>query len=280
MVEPETWAFLDWLTAEADAFGLTLLPEVHAEIAAQRRLAERGFWAYDFALPLLTLHALTTGSARYLAPHLAASPARQFTTLDTHDGIPVLPDLTGGLPQAQMARVVDHCLARGANISRLMSASGQPIQDFDAHQINIAYYSALDRNDAAYLIARAVQLFAPGIPQIYYIGFLAGENDLRGVTETGDGRAINRRNYTLEEIYVALERPVVRRLVELLGVRSRHAAFAGGLQVMQDAEHALRLTWRNGSAHAELSVDLRAQRARVEWSGESGTEVRLIADAT
>lgn len=280
MVEPETWEFLGWLTAEADALGLTLLPEVHAEIAAQRRLAERGFWAYDFALPLLTLHALTTGSARFLAPHLASSPARQFTTLDTHDGIPVLPDLAGALPRAEMARVVDHCLARGANISRLMSATGQPMEGFDAHQINIAYYCALDRDDAAYLIARAVQLFAPGIPQIYYVGLLAGENDRRGVAETGDGRAINRRNYTMEEILVALERPVVRQLFELLGVRSRHAAFAGGLQVTQDAEHLLRLTWRNGSAHAELSVDLRAQCARVEWSGESRTEVRVIAKAT
>jgi sucrose phosphorylase len=270
MVEPETWEFLDWLTTEADELGLTLLPEVHAEIATQRKLSHRGYWTYDFALPLLTLHALVTGSASFLAAHLAASPARQFTTLDTHDGIPVLPDLIGALPESEMARVVDHCLARGANISRLLSATGQPMAGFDAHQVNITYYSALDANDPAYLVARAIQLFAPGIPQIYYVGLLAGENDPRTVIETGDGRAINRHNFSTSEAHRALDKPVVLRLMDLIRFRASHPAFAGKLEVESSAGGALRLVWRNAETRAELKVDLVNRRGHMEWTEPGG----------
>lgn len=273
MVEPDTWELLDWLTGEADALGLTLLPEVHAARPTHQALAARGYWTYDFALPLLTLHALVAGSARHLAAHLAASPARQFTTLDTHDGIPVLPDLIGALPEAEMARAVEHCLARGANLSRLLSATGEPMPGFDAHQINITYYSALDADDAAYLAARAIQLFAPGIPQIYYVGLLAGENDPAAITATGDGRAINRHNYTTEEAHAALARPVVQRLLELVQLRSHHPAFAGALTVAQIGEAGLRMTWRHADAQASLAVDLRARRATVTWTDAEGRTV-------
>ena len=29
-----------------------------------------------------------------------------------------------------------------------------------------------------YLVARAIQFFVPGIPQVYYVGLLAGTNDM------------------------------------------------------------------------------------------------------
>jgi sucrose 6(F)-phosphate phosphorylase len=276
MVEPETWEFLDWLTEEADGLGLTLLPEVHAEMAAHRSLSVRGYWTYDFALPLLTLHALTAGTADYLAPHLIASPRRQFTTLDTHDGIPVLPDLTGALPAREMARTVKHCLEYGANLSRLLSPTGEPTPGFDTHQINITYYSALAEDDAAYLAARAIQLFARGIPQIYYTGLLAGVNDPSGVAETGDGRAINRRNYTLAEIYAAQQRPVVRRVFELIRLRATHPAFGGDLEVEQRDAATLRLTWRKNDEEARLGVDLAARRAVVTWTDTDDKGARNV----
>ena len=45
------------------------------------------------------------------------------------------------------------------------------------HQLNCTYYSALGEDDERYLAARAIQLFARGVPQIYYVGLLAGAND-------------------------------------------------------------------------------------------------------
>ena len=35
-------------------------------------------------------------------------------------------------------------------------------------------------------------LLAPGIPQVYYVGMLAGKNDIKLLEETKEGRNINR----------------------------------------------------------------------------------------
>ena len=67
-----------------------------------------------------------------------------------------------------------HPRSRGE--SRL--ASGAAARNVDASQINCTFYDALGRRDAEYLVARALQCFVPGIPQIYYVGLLAGTNDL------------------------------------------------------------------------------------------------------
>lgn len=45
------------------------------------------------------------------------------------------------------------------------------------HQYNSTYYTACNCNDRNYLMARAIQFFVPGIPMVYYVGLLAGEND-------------------------------------------------------------------------------------------------------
>ena len=69
------------------------------------------------------------------------------------------------------------------------------------------------------MLARAIQFFAPGIPQVYYVGLLAGENDLELMEKTKNGRDINRHYYTLEEIAGKQERPVVRKLKKLMAIR-------------------------------------------------------------
>jgi sucrose 6(F)-phosphate phosphorylase len=266
MVEPEIYEVLEWLTAEAATLGLTLLPEVHAAHAVQSALASHGYWVYDFVLPLLVLHTLTAGTGEQLSTYLRTCPRSQFTMLDCHDGIPVRPDLEGLLTMPEMQAVVDYCLARGANVSPLLNVAGKPNSECGAHQINITYYSALDADDDAYLIARALQLFAPGIPQVYYVGLLAGANDAAAVTATGEGRAINRHNYTVSEAEEALGKPVVQRLLRMIRLRNEHPAFRGKLNVLDTAPDQVRLVWRNGEAQAHLEVDLWRPRATLQYS--------------
>jgi sucrose phosphorylase len=86
-------------------------------------------------------------------------------------------------------------------------------------------------NDDAYLAARAIRFFAPGIPQVYYVGLLAGRNDVRSVQETGKGRAINRHNYSVEEVDRAIRTEVVQRLLRLIRFRNTHPGFNGGFKV-------------------------------------------------
>jgi sucrose phosphorylase len=261
MVEPEIWEVLAWLTEVADRVGLMLLPEVHDVRATHEKLSAHGYWTYDFVLPGLVLQAFRSADATRLASHLAAAPERQFTTLDCHDGIPVRPDLDGVLEPAEMLGLADLVVARGGNVNRILSDSHA--RGVDIHQLNTTYYSALDCDDDRYLAARAIQLFARGIPQVYYVGLLAGRNDHAAVERTGEGRAINRHDYTHEEIESALERPLVRRILELVRLRATHPAFAGKLAVSTPDRASLRLSWSNGPDSCVLEVDLATGRSFV-----------------
>ena len=166
-------------------------------------------------------------------------------------------------------KIVDICLQRGANLNRLLSTD-KSVAGFDAHQINCTYYAALDCDDDAYLAARAIQFFAPGVPQVYYVGLLAGENDYEGVERTGEGRAINRTNYSIAEVEIALQKPVVRRLLNLIRFRNDHSAFGGVLEVPKAAEGELRLVWRNRSQRCSLLVDLKNMDSTIEFTSPSG----------
>jgi sucrose 6(F)-phosphate phosphorylase len=278
MVEPEVYAFLDWITDVAASFGLTVLPEVHDRYATHERLAAHGFWTYDFVLPGLLLAAFNTRRTARLAAHLARSPERQFTMLDCHDGIPVRPDLDGILEPDEMLRLASHVGQQGGNVNRILSDADST--GVDVHQLNCTYFSALGGDEERYVAARAIQLFARGVPQVYYVGLLAGENDTAAVDLLGEGRAINRHNYSGPEIERALRRSVVQRVMDLVRLRMTHPAFDGELCVETDTEGTLQLAWRRDNADLMLEVDLDGGRAELvdggrrsllaEWAGTNG----------
>ena len=275
MVEPEIYSFLDWIVGVADSLGLVVLPEVHDRYSTHRKLAAHGYWTYDFVLPGLLLDALETGSAGHLAGHLARSPERQFTMLDCHDGIPVRPDLDEILRPRELLRLADLVERQGGNVNRILS-DAHADGGVDVHQLNCTYYSALDRDDDRYVAARAIQLFARGVPQVYYVGLLAGENDHQAVTESGDGRSINRHDYTVSDVEAAIRRPVVQRILDLVRLRNVEPVFSGRLDVTTVDPATLRLTWSLGPDACELEVDLRSGRAAIARRHD-GIEDRLLA---
>lgn len=269
MVEPEIYDFLDWLVETGNQMGLEMLPEVHAHYTTQFRLAERGYWVYDFVLPMLVLFALLNGTSRKLREYLKICPRQQITTLDSHDGIPVQPDLDDILTVEEAQGVVEICLQRGGNLTRVLSGHKRA-EDFDAHQINCTYYAALDCDDDAYLAARAMQFFSPGVPQVYYVGLLAGENDYEAMERVDEGRAINRHNYTVDEVEQALDKAVVRRLVQLIRFRNEHPAFDGQFRVLDSADGEIALAWQNDRATCRLQVDLDTRQAVIAHTDEAG----------
>src|SRR5438132_427161 len=135
-------------------------------------------------------------------------------------------------------------------------ATGDAANNLDLYQVNCTYYDALGRRDEEYLIARALQFFAPGVPQVYYVGLLAGANDLDLLHRTGVGRDINRHYYTSAEIQAHLGHPVVRALVDLIRFRNMHPAFTGDFHLLPCDDHTIRIEWRNDSAWTCLDVDL------------------------
>ncbi len=269
-VEPEIYEFLSWVKAEADTLGLELLPEIHAHYSINQKLTAQGYWTYDFVLPGLILHTLYTKSTTKLQSYLKNCPKNQFTMLDCHDGIPVQPDLEDVLTIDESKHIVDVCMERGANLNRILAHKsenqGNEHIDFDAHQINITYYDALGRDDNLYLMARAIQLFTPGIPQVYYVGLLAGENDYEALKEQDEARAVNRHNYSLEEIERALAKPVVQDLLDLIRLRNTHEAFNGEFRIEAVSSSELEMIWEKDAHTCALSLNLESESYSIKRS--------------
>ncbi|WP_019909467.1 sucrose phosphorylase [Paenibacillus sp. HW567] len=272
-VEPEIYEFLDWIKEMADALDIELLPEVHAHYSTQYKLSEHGCWIYDFILPYRVLEALTGRSNTELYSYLKTRPHKQFTMLDCHDGIPVKPDLDDLIDTNEARELVGLCVERGANLSLILSDEHKAADGFDVHQIRCTYYSALNEDDDAYLAARAIQLFTPGIPQVYYVGLLAGRNDKEQVTATGEGREINRHNYTVEEIEQALEQEAVKRLMKLIRFRNTYSAFDGAFHVLDAATDEIRLLWEQGEKYCKLVISLKTYQTVIEYVNEDGIPV-------
>jgi sucrose phosphorylase len=222
----------------------------------------------------MILDTLITKSCPKLKEYLRTRPRRQFTMLDCHDGIPVKPDLDDLLSTSDARKLVDTCVRRGANLSLILSERHKDPDGFDVHQIRCTYYSALGCDDDAYLAARAIQFFAPGIPQVYYVGLLAGENDLEAVKLTGEGREINRHNFSVAEIGHAVRKDVVKRLLRLIRFRNEYEAFDGEFEVLGSAADEIRLSWRKGKKRCTLTVDLKTNKSAIEYLDDSSEPAR------
>ncbi|MEA1974693.1 MAG: sucrose phosphorylase, partial [Bacillota bacterium] len=208
-VEPDTWEILDFVKKVANNKGAIILPEIHEHYSIQLKLANKGYYVYDFALPMLVLHALYSGKKSNLINWLKIAPKKQFTTLDTHDGIGVV-DVKDLMTEKEVDFTREALYSQGGSAKKVYSS--EKYNNLDIYQINCTYYSALGNNDKAYLLSRAIQFFSPGIPQVYYVGLLAGKNDIELLEKTKMGRNINRHYYTLDEIDKEISRPVVKNL--------------------------------------------------------------------
>ena len=275
-IEPDVYTFLDSVKAIATELDIELLPEVHSHYSIQNSLSEHGYWIYDFILPYTVLDTLINHNVNKLLAYAKNRPTNQFTMLDCHDGIPVKPDMDSLVTTAEARQLVNTCVERGANLSYIFSDKHKDADGFDIHQIRCSYYSMLNGNDNAYIAARAIQFFLPGIPQVYYVGLLAGENDKENVLKTGEGREINRHNFTLQEIETAVKKPVVRRLFNLIHFRNNTDAFNGEFEVFSNSESCITLQWTKGKSYCKLEVDTLNYTSIVESVLENGNKEIIL----
>lgn len=263
--EPGTWSLLARLQTIADADGVTLLPEIHASYGEKvyEKLAAKGYAVYDFFLPGLMIDALERGSADTLAAWAQEILDKHILTvnmLGCHDGIPML-DLKGLLPEERIQNLIDLIVTRGGMVKNLHG------QKNVYYQVNATYYSALGESDAKLLLARAIQLFMPGKPQVWYLDLFAGKNDCEAVARAGEGghKEINRTNLTKVQIAEALEKPVVKKQLELLRLRRNCPAFAQGAKVqIESCGPELTIEWSCSGHVARLQANLQKLTYRVE----------------
>ncbi len=256
--EPETWDLLARVRELATARGLKLLPEIHTrhEEGIHEQIAAQGLLTYDFFLPGLVIDALTNADASHLERwihDLVDKQIRVVNMLGCHDGIPLL-DLKGLLTDAQIDQLITTVQERGGHVKDLHGNTKL------YYQVNATYYSALGESDDAMVLARAIQVFMPGTPQVWYLDLFAGTNDHQAVEHAGSGghKEINRTNLTMEDVRAGLERPVVQRQLDLLRLRATFPAFGwdAECEVADTPDERLHITWRKDGHEAVLDADL------------------------
>lgn len=273
--EPGTWDLLGDVKALADKYGLTLLPEIHSkyEEKIHEKLAREGYVTYDFFLPGLIIDALERNTNELLirwAGEMREKGIRVVNMLGCHDGIPLL-DLKGLLADELIQRLIDTVIKRGGFIKDLHGKKDM------YYQVNATYYSALGEDDSKLILARAIQIFMPGMPQVWYLDLLAGKNDYAAVEKAGPSghKEINRTNVALEVACEGLERNVVRQQLSLLRFRNSFPAFGfdARLEILSSGPEILNLRWENNGCAATLEANLKDYTINITATDEKGNVV-------
>jgi len=275
---PETFDFIQKLTEKARKRNIEVLVEIHSYYKTQMDIAKKVDYVYDFALPVLVLDTLFNKDVSNLKNWLEISPRNALTVLDTHDGIGVVdvgPEdgKPGLIEESRLDKIVDQIHQNTGGESQ--QATGAAASNLDLYQVNATYYSALGKNDWDYLAARAIQFFAPGIPQIYYVGLMAGENDMDLLSKTNVGRDINRHYYSKEEIETQLGKPLIQDLFKLIHLRNTHPAFSGSFKLLNLPHHQLGINWNFDQSNIFLSIDLEKRIIKINYTESDGSVTKI-----
>lgn len=194
---------------------------------------------YNFPLPPLILHAMQSGSARYLHRWQTAMPPAQlgcaylnFTA--SHDGIGMRP-ADGVLPPAEKVQMIATVQEAGGLVSMRSLPDGRE----EPYELNCSFFEAVrhtfegadDHHFARFLCSQTIVMSLEGIPAFYIHSMLATPNDHEAVTRRGMNRAINRHRWDYPTLLERLEDPesdqaqVLAAMSERLKVRQKQAAF-------------------------------------------------------
>ena len=267
---PGTWEHLQRLRGIAQKYNLTIFPEIHAEYGAgiHEEIAQEGYPVYDFFLPGLVIDALDRGRNKALLHWIADINEKGLQTINMlgcHDGIPVL-DLRGKqvngsaraglLSDKRIDATIKRIMDRGGMIKNLYSADGKKI---DYYQVNATFFSALGEDECKLRLARAIQMFMPGIPQVWYLDLFAGTNDYAAAQRgrTAGHKEINRTTLKIIDIEAGLKRPIVLDQLDLIRLRNVSPAFTGEMKVFKTRPYKLHISWQHPEATVTLKADLR-----------------------
>lgn len=194
---------------------------------------------YNFPLPPLILHAVLSGSVRYLRRWQSGMPPAQlgcaylnFTA--SHDGIGMRP-AEGVLPPEEQLKMIETVRAGGGLVSmRALPGGGEA-----PYELNTTFYAATARSfsgDEAlhferFICSQTIVMSLEGIPAFYIHAMLATPNDHAQVEHRGMNRAINRHKWDYDTLNALLDDPesihakVLQALSGRLKIRARQAGF-------------------------------------------------------
>jgi sucrose phosphorylase len=194
--------------------------------------------------------------------------------LGCHDGIPVL-DLKGKevngvynkglLADAEIESIMNAIMERGGRVKNLYDPSGNKISYY---QINATFFSALGEDEQKLLLARVIQMFMPGIPQVWYLDVFAGKNNYQAADNGGSAghKEINRTTLTNQDIEQGLKTEVVNKQLEIMRLRNTSNAFSGTIAINDTIDTIIDIKWVNGTTVAHLKANLETNRFTIDHS--------------
>lgn len=286
---PGTWDYLQRLRGFAQKYGLIIFPEIHAEYGAgiHEEIAQQGYPIYDFFLPGLLIHALDRGNNAALLHWISDIRnlgLKTINMLGSHDGIPML-DLKGKqvdgsyrpglLSDEQIEATIEDIIERGGKTKNLYDTDGKKI---DYYQVNATFFSALGEDEQKLRLARAIQMFMPGVPQVWYLDLFAGTNDYAAAERgrTAGHKEINRTTLKIIDIERGLKRPIVLDQLELIRLRNVSPAFNGEMKIIETEPHLLHISWRHPEVTLTLKADL-FDHSFIVSQNDSAGEVVLMS---
>lgn len=271
----DTFNFIDELTVTANKLGIETLVEIHSYYQTQIEIAKRVDMVYDFALPPLILDCIFSKDSTSLSKWLSISPRNCITVLDTHDGIGIIDvgphnGQEGLLSAEKIDGLVNKIHQNSAEESK--KATGAAASNVDLYQVNCTYYDALGKNDFDYLLARAIQFFSPGVPQVYYGGLLGETNDMDLLAKTNVGRDINRPYIDEEQFESSLNKPITKALFKLINIRNQYEdAFNGKFFVIGEREKLV-MSWEGSNCKAVLSINLNDKETNINLTNSNNKD--------
>jgi len=200
---------------------------------------------YNFALPLLTLHAFHNEDVSILSDwaatlDLPSDQATFFNFLAAHDGIGMLP-VKNILSLENLSDLAARTQSLGGYVSYKSNEDGSKspyelnINYLDAlsdpdevkkgidqiDELNINYLDALNNPDSPeknvnliakrFLATQGIMLALRGVPGIYFHSLFGSQNWYEGVEQTGRHRTINRQKVQCAQIEADLDDPTSLR---------------------------------------------------------------------
>ncbi len=261
---PQTHAVVKLMRALADfaAEKVILLTETNvpkAENLSYFGRRDEAHMVYQFPLPPLVLHAMLSGTVRFLRKWLRSMPpaplgCAYFNFSASHDGIGMRP-VEGILPPEEIDAMIGAVMQAGGLVSmRSLPGGGEA-----PYELNCGYFDAMSRTFegetaqkiARFLCAQSIVMALEGIPAFYIHSLLATPNDHAAVARRGINRAINRHQWDYTELQARLAEPesdqaqVLAELQRRLRLRARQPAFhPNATQMTLQLDDRLLAVWR------------------------------------
>ena len=198
-------SLIEWVQPDAIIITETNVPNI--ENLAYFGQRDEAHCIYNFALPPLLIHTLVEADSSRITRWLMSMPpailgTTYFNFLASHDGIGLRP-VEGLLSEGELDSMIDRLQENGA----LLSWREHADETRTVYEVNVSLFDAfkhigeaVDRTLDRMILAHAILLGLEGVPAIYLHSFLATNNDLSRVENTGHNRAINRHQWALDEL--------------------------------------------------------------------------------